>query len=86
MNIKKTTALALALTLLMGTFAACGESDVNAPEETAEIPSVTPAVEEEEPAETEIPLPPADFNGYEVRVLNNISNFNRQFKKSKVNT
>ena len=75
MNIRKTIAAALALTLLMGTFAACGESDVNAPEETAETPSVTPAAEEEEPAETEIPLPAADYNGYEVRVLNNISNF-----------
>ncbi|MBE6724449.1 MAG: hypothetical protein E7576_04495 [Ruminococcaceae bacterium] len=74
MNIRKTTAAALALTLLMGTFAACGDSEVNAPEETTESPSVTPAVEEE-PAETEIPLPEADYNGYEVRVLNNISNF-----------
>ena len=69
------TALILAAALFSGVFSACARSEVNQdPEESASAVSAAP--EAEETAETESPLlPPVDYGGYEVRVLNNISNF-----------
>ena len=73
---KKTISLLLALLLLLPSFAGCGESEANADEETSPAQnSAAVQTPETDPPETELPLPEADYDGYEVRVLNNISNF-----------
>ena len=73
---KKHLSLLLAVLMILPSLAACSESKTNTEDETASAGNtevVTPA--ETEPPETELPLPEADYEGYEVRVLNNISNF-----------
>ena len=73
---KKTVSLLLALAMIVPSLAGCSESKTNTDDETASAQNteaVSPA--ETEPPETELPLPEADYDGYEVRVLNNISNF-----------
>ena len=73
---KKIVSLFLVFTILSLSLFSCSEGspetdDGAAPSQSGEI--VSPA--ETEPPETELPLPEADYDGYEVRVLNNISNF-----------
>ena len=66
------TSAILAAVLMLGSFSACGESEINqAPEETTAELTPSEAVETV-PEETGPVLPQAD---YEVHVLNNISNF-----------
>lgn len=69
------TAALLAALLMLGSFTACGESEVNTPAEETTDAAVTPSAEETEPEETGPVLPEANYDGYEVSILNNISNF-----------
>ena len=73
---KKAISLFLVFSILFLSLFSCSESSQYtggdaAPTQSSEV--VSPA--ETEPPETELPLPKADYEGYEVRVLNNISNF-----------
>ena len=74
MKFTRATAAILAAILALGSFTACGESSVNTPAEEAGA-AVTPSAEETEPEVTGPVLPEANYDGYEVSVLNNISNF-----------
>jgi len=70
------TAAILAALLTLSAFTACGESEVNTPAEETTDAAVTPSAEETVPEEETGPeLPEANYDGYEIRVLNNISNF-----------
>ncbi|MBO7404817.1 MAG: hypothetical protein J6V24_07620 [Clostridia bacterium] len=73
---KKSISLFLVFTILFLSLFSCSESGANTEDESTPAQGsevVSPA--ETEPAETALPLPEADYDGYEVRVLNNISNF-----------
>nr|MCR5264489.1 hypothetical protein [Clostridiales bacterium] len=72
MKSARISALALAFILMLGVFAACGDSGADAP---SGKPAETQAALEEQETEPEDPLPSADYGGYEFRILNNISNF-----------
>ena len=74
---KRAISILLTLAVLLPAFAGCSESKTNTADEGAatDVQNTEVQTPETEPAETELPLPEADYDGYGIRVLNNISNF-----------